>query len=362
MIFPLKRMADLGFEVLATEGTADVLRRNGVMPTVVRKHCQAEPDGALDDVEQILDGRRRHGRQHAVRPRRELTATRSGRRRSRGRALITTVQGLAAAVQGIEALLAARSGCARSRSTAAALRAGRDGELDGAGCRSRARCCRCRRVGDYHPLTLVAPGVAEQTRPGHFVALAVGGPDAGDCCAGLLDLPGAAAAASTAAPWRSSSPSRAPAPSGSPRLRPHDPVDVVGPLGRPFACHGAGQRHPGRRGLRHRAAVLPRPSRCGPAAAGSTSCSAPAPRPSSSASSTPSGCRIGRDHDRRRLGRERGRVSDVAARPAPAQRADVVYACGPMAMLQAVTEVAPRARRHASARSRSRWPAASASA
>ena len=30
MIFPVKRLADLGFEILATEGTAEVLRRNGV--------------------------------------------------------------------------------------------------------------------------------------------------------------------------------------------------------------------------------------------------------------------------------------------------------------------------------------------
>ena len=34
-----------------------------------------------------------------------------------------------------------------------------------------------RRAGAYHALTLVAPGIAEQTRPGHFVALAVGGED-----------------------------------------------------------------------------------------------------------------------------------------------------------------------------------------
>ena len=32
-----------------------------------------------------------------------------------------------------------------------------------------------RRAGDYHVLTLTAPGIAELTRPGHFVALAVGG-------------------------------------------------------------------------------------------------------------------------------------------------------------------------------------------
>ena len=30
MIFPIKRLADLGFEILATAGTAEVLRRNGV--------------------------------------------------------------------------------------------------------------------------------------------------------------------------------------------------------------------------------------------------------------------------------------------------------------------------------------------
>ena len=30
MIFPIKVLADLGFEILATQGTAEVLRRNGV--------------------------------------------------------------------------------------------------------------------------------------------------------------------------------------------------------------------------------------------------------------------------------------------------------------------------------------------
>ena len=30
MIFPVKVLADLGFEILATQGTAEVLRRNGV--------------------------------------------------------------------------------------------------------------------------------------------------------------------------------------------------------------------------------------------------------------------------------------------------------------------------------------------
>ena len=37
MIFPMKRLADLGFDLIATRGTADVLRRNGIHASVVRK-------------------------------------------------------------------------------------------------------------------------------------------------------------------------------------------------------------------------------------------------------------------------------------------------------------------------------------
>ena len=60
--------------------------------------------------------------------------------------------------------------------------------------------------GDYHALTLVAPGIAEQARPGHFVALAVGGPSSPRCCcAGPSRSTGSRSAASTAARSRSSS-------------------------------------------------------------------------------------------------------------------------------------------------------------
>jgi carbamoyl-phosphate synthase large subunit len=53
LIFPVKRLADLGFEVLATEGTAEVLRRNGVAATTVRKFSE----GPGNVVEEILAGR-----------------------------------------------------------------------------------------------------------------------------------------------------------------------------------------------------------------------------------------------------------------------------------------------------------------
>jgi carbamoyl-phosphate synthase large subunit len=39
-IFPIKRLSDLGFRVLATAGTAQVLRRNGVPATVVGKYSE----------------------------------------------------------------------------------------------------------------------------------------------------------------------------------------------------------------------------------------------------------------------------------------------------------------------------------
>ena len=110
MVFPVKRLADLGFEILATEGTADVLRRSGVVATVVRKHFMAD-DGSLDAVQQILAGdvdivvNTPYGVGARVDGYEIRTAS-----VSRGVPCITTVQGLAAAVQGIEALLAGEVG------------------------------------------------------------------------------------------------------------------------------------------------------------------------------------------------------------------------------------------------------------
>ena len=57
MIFPIKVLADRGFEILATAGTAGVLRRNGVQVTTVRKHHEGEgPHGEKTTVQLIRDG------------------------------------------------------------------------------------------------------------------------------------------------------------------------------------------------------------------------------------------------------------------------------------------------------------------
>jgi carbamoyl-phosphate synthase large subunit len=108
MIFPVLRLADLGFEVLATAGTADVLRRHGVAATVVRKHYE----GGVTIVDRILAGdvdliiNTPYGNSG---PRVDGYEIRSAAV-ARGVPCITTVQGAGAAVQGIEAMKAGRIG------------------------------------------------------------------------------------------------------------------------------------------------------------------------------------------------------------------------------------------------------------
>ncbi len=55
LIFPVKRLADLGFAILATAGTASVLERNGIPCEVVRKHFEGG-DGLPTIVDRILAG------------------------------------------------------------------------------------------------------------------------------------------------------------------------------------------------------------------------------------------------------------------------------------------------------------------
>jgi carbamoyl-phosphate synthase large subunit len=112
MIFPIKRLHDLGFEVLATQGTAEVLRRNGIPATLVRKHYEGPgPDGEPTSVQVIADGEvglvvnTPHGTSAGGSPRIDGYEIRTAAVMANV-PCITTVQGLGAAVQGIEALIA----------------------------------------------------------------------------------------------------------------------------------------------------------------------------------------------------------------------------------------------------------------
>ena len=107
LVFPVKRLADLGFRVLATEGTAEMLRRNGIPVEVVRKHFEPPSPGrppvsAVDairagDVDMVINTP--YGNSG---PRIDGYEIRSAAVQM-NIPCVTTVQGASAAVQGIEA-------------------------------------------------------------------------------------------------------------------------------------------------------------------------------------------------------------------------------------------------------------------
>jgi dihydroorotate dehydrogenase electron transfer subunit len=198
-----------------------------------------------------------------------------------------------------------------------------------------------RRVGGYHHLTLVAPGIAERTRPGQFVALATGGADSAlslrrafsvykvssrGVYGGTVEVVLAVHGAGTA--WLAAQ-------------HPHTPVDVVGPLGRPFSLPrdavsatlvGGGYGSAPLFGLAD--ALRGRGCRVdfvlGAASEDRLFGVLDAKRMASTVAVTTDDGSAG-------LG---GRVTDALPGVMAAAHTDVVYACGPMAMLRAVTAVA----------------------
>ncbi|MEN3302182.1 carbamoyl-phosphate synthase large subunit [Pseudonocardia sp.] len=125
MVFPVRRLADLGFEVLATAGTADVLRRHGITTTVVRKHSEKGEGPTI--VDRILAGdvdvivNTPYGNSGPRVDGYEIRAAAV----SRGVPCITTVQGAAAAVQGIEAMIKGSIGVRSLQDAHAALQKSR---------------------------------------------------------------------------------------------------------------------------------------------------------------------------------------------------------------------------------------------
>src|SRR5690349_21274656 len=103
MIFPVKRLADLGFTIVATTGTADVLRRNGIASEVVHKVSERD-EGDQSIVDLILAGEIAMVVNTPSGPnaRADGYAIRAATT-SMDKPIVTTVQELAAAVQGIEA-------------------------------------------------------------------------------------------------------------------------------------------------------------------------------------------------------------------------------------------------------------------
>ncbi len=105
LIFPIQRLAHMGFTIVATRGTAQMLRRNGVECEVAVKVSE-NPEGKATIRDQILSGdidlvlntpAGSAGARHDGYEIRTAAVT-------AGIPCVTTVQGVTAAVQGIEAL------------------------------------------------------------------------------------------------------------------------------------------------------------------------------------------------------------------------------------------------------------------
>ena len=105
MVFPVKRLADLGFEIVATAGTGEVLRRYGIAVSVVPKHFEVSLGDAVSliaagEVALVINTPQGSG-----------ASARSDGYEIRSAAVtadipcITTVPGVTAAVMGIEALI-----------------------------------------------------------------------------------------------------------------------------------------------------------------------------------------------------------------------------------------------------------------
>ena len=106
-VAPVRKLVEMGFTIMATDGTAAFLKQHGIDSTLVAKQHVGESDGRKTTVEAIMDGdidlvvntpygtgARRDG--YEIRMATVLANTAS----------ITTVQGLAAAVEGIASLQA----------------------------------------------------------------------------------------------------------------------------------------------------------------------------------------------------------------------------------------------------------------
>ncbi|MEE1939025.1 carbamoyl-phosphate synthase large subunit [Streptomyces sp. TRM 70361] len=129
MVFPARELVAMGFELLATSGTAEVLRRNGISATVVRKQSEGEgPNGEKTIVQLVHDGEvdlivnTPYGTGSRLDGYEIRTAA-----VARGIPCLTTVQALAAAVQGVEALTRGDVGVRSLQEHAERLTAAREG-------------------------------------------------------------------------------------------------------------------------------------------------------------------------------------------------------------------------------------------
>lgn len=200
-----------------------------------------------------------------------------------------------------------------------------------------------RRVDAYHALTVVAPGIAERYRPGHFVSVAVGGAGGGASTPMVTrralfihdvksDYGGTVELVFTV---------RGPGTAWLAERRARDVLNLVGPLGRPFPlprdpvhCVLVGAEYGSAVLFPLADTLLQRGCRVdfvlGAAGADRVFGAMRARRMAQTTTLTTEDGSLGL----------RGRVTDALPAVIADTRADAVYACGPMEALRAVTAVA----------------------
>jgi dihydroorotate dehydrogenase electron transfer subunit len=202
-----------------------------------------------------------------------------------------------------------------------------------------------RRVGDYHVLSLTAPGISETARPGHFVTLAMGGDESSmvlrrafaihqvasrGVYGGTLDI--AVSVQGLGTKWLA-------------ERRRHDVISLVGPLGTPFslpkqgvACVLVGGGYGSAPLFMLAQALRERGCRVDMIVGASTEAKLfgvlELKRLASSLTITTDDGSAG----------VRGRVTDVLGDSMERAGADVVYACGPMPMLAEVARISTKRR------------------
>ena len=198
-----------------------------------------------------------------------------------------------------------------------------------------------KRLGAYHLLTLVAPGIGETARPGQFVAVAVGGIGSGMLLRRAFAIHTATPAGVYGGTVQFAVDVHGAGTEWIAELRQGDPVDVVGPLGTPFRLparpvaavlvgggYGSAPLYPLAEALRSRDCrvdvVL------GAATAERIFAELELKRSSTSLRVTTDDGSAGR----------KGLVTDVLPEAIERAKAGVVYACGPMGMLRACAEIA----------------------
>ncbi|MGI8993515.1 MAG: dihydroorotate dehydrogenase electron transfer subunit [Nocardioidaceae bacterium] len=198
-----------------------------------------------------------------------------------------------------------------------------------------------KRVGDYFHLTVVADGIAERARPGSFVALSVGGPISGALLRRAFSIYRVRPAGVYGGTVEIVFAAHGPGTTWMAQLSPHDPVNVVGPLGHPFAqplepvsCALVGGGY-GSAPLFALAERL-RERKCavhmvlGAATESRLFGTLEAKRAAQSVTVTTVDGSVG----------IKGLVTDPLPALMTRNGIEVVYSCGPMGMLRAVTEVA----------------------